>query len=136
MGEMEKKYTRDFTISSEAFRDGHVKLRRHYVGAVVKAESSLMAVDSLRDLSPISRPERPMHQVRALALREAGEPINSPMLSDPVSRLNVVGMSILREPRSLSLLSREETLLAFRHLVKPLGGFFAIFSHSTILQLI
>ena len=133
---MEKKYTRDFTISSEAFRDGHVQLLRHYVSEVVNAESSLMAVDSLRDLSPISRPERPTHQVRALALREAGEPIDSPMLSDPVSRLNVVGMSILREPRSFSLLSREETLLAFRHLVKPLGGFFAIFSHSTILQLI
>jgi hypothetical protein len=58
------------------------------------------------------------------------------MFTNPVSRLNVVRVSILREPRSLSLLGREETLLAFRHLVKPLGGLFPLSSHSTILQLI
>jgi hypothetical protein len=58
------------------------------------------------------------------------------MLPNPVSRLNVVRVSILREPRSFSLLSREVTLLLFRYLVEPLGGFFPLFPHSTILQLI
>jgi hypothetical protein len=58
------------------------------------------------------------------------------MLTNPVSRLNVVRVSILREPRSFSLLRREETLLPFRYLIEPLGGFFAFTSHSTILQLI
>jgi hypothetical protein len=58
------------------------------------------------------------------------------MLTNPVSRLNVVRVSILREPRSFSLLGREETLLAFCNLVEPLGGFFPLFPHSTILQLI
>jgi len=95
-----------------------------------------MAVDSLGDLSPIPGPERPKHQVRALASREAGQPINSPMLTNPVSRPNVVRVSILREPRSFSLLRREEALLVFRDLVEPLGGFFASSSHDTILQLI
>jgi hypothetical protein len=58
------------------------------------------------------------------------------MLTNPVSRLNVVRVSILRKPRSFGLLRREEALLAFRDLVEPLGGFFAPFSHNTILQLI
>ena len=95
-----------------------------------------MAIDSLRDLSSIPGPERPKHQVGAFALRKTGQPIDSPMLTNPVSRLNVVRMSILRKPRSFSLLCREKTLLPFRYLVKPLGGFFPLFSHSTILQLI
>ena len=95
-----------------------------------------MAVDSLCDLFPIPGPERPKHQVRALASRKAGQPIDSPMLTNPISRLNVVRVSILREPRSLSLLRREETLLVLRDFVETLGGFFALFPHSTILQLI
>ncbi len=135
ISEMQNEHAGDFTISPEAFRDGHVQLRRHYVRKVVKAQSSLMAVDSLDDLSPVPGPERPKHQVRALTSRKAGQPIDSPMLTNPVSRLNVVRVSILREPRSLSLLGREETLLAFCNLVEPLGGFFASSQHNTILQL-
>jgi hypothetical protein len=95
-----------------------------------------MAEDSLGGLSPIPRPEGPKHQIRALASRKAGQPIDSPMLTNPVSRLNVVRVSILREPRSFRLLGREETLLPFRYLIEPLGGFFSLFSHITILQLI
>ena len=57
-------------------------------------------------------------------LAESGQPIDSPMLPNPVSRLNVVRVSILREPGSLSLLCREETLLVFRDHVEPPGGFF------------
>ena len=57
------------------------------------------------------------------------------MLTNPVSRLNVVRVSILRKPRSFSLLRREEALLVFRDLVEPLGGFFASVPRNTILQL-
>ena len=95
-----------------------------------------MAVDSLSDLFPIPGPERPKHQVRALASRKVGQPIDSAMLTNPVSRLNVVGVSILGEARSLSLLRREKTLLIFDSLVEPFGGFSASPRHSTILQLI
>jgi hypothetical protein len=112
-----------------------VQLRWHYVRKIVKAQSSLMAVDSLGDLSPIPGPERPKHQVGALASRKACQPIDSSMLTNPVSRLNVVRVSILREPRSFSLLGREETLLVFCNLVEPLGSFFASSRHNTILQL-
>jgi len=136
ISEMQDKYAGDFTISPEASRYNHVQLRRHYVRKIVKAQSSLMAVDSLGSLSPIPGPKRPKHQVRALASRKTRQPIDSPMLTNPVSRLNVVRVRIFRKPRSFGLFGREEALLAFRDLVEPLGGFFASFSHSTILQLI
>ena len=133
---MQDEHAGDFTISPEAPRYSHVQLRWHYVRKVVKAQSCLMAVDSLVGLSSIPGPERPKHQVRALASRKARQPIDSPMLTNPVSRLNVIRVSILREPRSLGLFRREETLLPFRYLVEPLGGFFPLFPHITILQLI
>jgi hypothetical protein len=136
IGEMQNEHAGNFTISPEAFRDSHVQLRRHYVRKVVKAQGGLMTIGCLRCLSPIPRPERPKHQVRAFASRKAGQPIDSPMFAKPVSRLNVVRVSILCEPRSFSLLGREETLLVFCNLVEPLAGFFPLFPHRTILQLI
>ena len=86
--------------------------------------------------APIPGPERLKHQVRTLAPRDGNQPIDSPLLAHPVSRLTVVRVSILRKTQSFGLLRREETLLAFRDLVEPLGGFLALFSHTTILQLI
>ena len=77
-----------------------------------------MAVDSLSGLSPIPGPERPKHEVRALASRKTGQAINSPALTNPVSRVNVIRMSILREPSSFGLLRREETILHFRYLIE------------------
>src|ERR1700686_4453294 len=111
ISEMQNEHAGDFTTSPEASRYSHVQLRWHYVRKIVKAQSSLMAEDSLSGLSPIPGPERPKHQVRAVTTRKAGQPIDSPMLTNPVFRLNVVRVSILREPRSFSLLGREETLL-------------------------
>jgi hypothetical protein len=95
-----------------------------------------MAVDSLRDLSTIPGPEQPKHQIRALASRKAAQPIDSAMLQNPVCRLNMVRVSILRKPDSFSLINKKKTLLIFRNIVEPLGGLFAFFPHSTILQLI
>ena len=133
---MQDKHAGDFTISPEASRYSHVQLRWHYVRKIVKAQGSLMAVDSLGGLSSVPGPERPKHQVRTLASRKAGQPIDSPMLTNPVSRLNVVRMSIFREPGSFGLFGREKALLAFRDLVEPFEGFSACPSHDTILQLI
>jgi hypothetical protein len=136
ISEMQDDHAGDFTISSEAFRHNHVQLRWHYVRKIVKAQSGLMAIDSLGDLSPVTGPKRPKHQVRALASRKAGQPIDPPMFTNPVSRLNVVRVGILREPHSFGLFGREETLLPFRDLVEPPGGLFALVWHSTILQFI
>jgi hypothetical protein len=136
ISEMQDEHAGDFTISPEAFWHSHVQLRRHYVRKIVKAQSCLMGVDSLGDLFAISGPERPKHQVGPLASGKAGQPINSPMLTNPVPRLNVVRVSILREPGSFGLLRREEALLTFCNLIEPLSGFLPFFPHCTILQLI
>jgi hypothetical protein len=136
ISEMQNEHAGDFAVSPEVFRDGHVQLRRHYIGKVVKAQRSLMAVDSLLGLSTIPGPERPKHQIRALASRKAGQPIDSAMFPNPVFCLNVVRVSILREPRSFSLFRREETLLVFSNLVEPFGGLSSLVVHITILQLI
>ena len=133
---MQDEHAGDFTVSPEASRYSHVQLRWHYVRKIVEAQSSLMAVDSLGDLSPVPGPKRPKHQVWALASRKAGQPIDPPMLTNPISCLSVVRVSILRESRSFSLLRREEALLVFRDLVEQLGGLFPVFPHGTILQLI
>jgi len=95
-----------------------------------------MAVDPLGCFSSIPGPERPKHQIRMLASRKVSETINSPVLTNPVSRMHVIRMSILREPSSFSLLRREEPILHFRYLIESLGGCLAGFSHNTILQLI
>jgi hypothetical protein len=105
---MQDKHAGDFTISPEVSRYSHVQLCWHHVRKIVKTQSSLMAVDSLAGLSPIPGPERPKHQVRPLASGKTGQTIDSPMLTNPVSRVNVVGVSILRKPRSFSLLGCEE----------------------------
>jgi hypothetical protein len=136
ISEMQDEHAGDFTISPEASRYRHVQLRWHYVREIVEAQSSLMAVDPLGDLSPIPGPERPKHQVRALASRKARQPIDSPMLTNPITGLNVIRVSILRKPRSFSLLRRKVTLLPFRYLVEPFDGLFAFMFHITILQLI
>jgi hypothetical protein len=120
ISEMQDKRARDFTISAEVSRNSHVQLRWHYVRKIVKAQSSLMAVDSLSGLSSIPGPERPKHQVWALASRKARQPIDSSMLTNPIAGLDVVGVRVLGKTRSLSLLGREKTLLAFCNLVEPL----------------
>ena len=97
ISEMQDKHAGDFTISSEASRYSHAQLRWHYVRKIVKAQSTT-------PLCPIPGPERPNHQVRALASRKAGQPIDFPMLPNPVARVNVVRVSILREPRTLACL--------------------------------
>ena len=133
---MQDEHAGDFTISPETSRYSHVQLRWHYVREIVKAQSSLMAVNSLSGFAPIPGPKGPKHQVWALASWKAGQPIDSPILPSPIPGVKVVRVSILREPGRLSLLCREEALLVFRDLVEPLGGFFASISHNTILQLI
>jgi hypothetical protein len=130
ISKMQNEHARNLAISPETSRYSHVQLCWHYVRKIVEAQSSLMAVDSLGDLSPIPRPERPKHQVRALASRKARQPIDPPMLTNPVSRVNVVRVSVLRESRSFSLLGREEALLSLCYLVEPIGGFFALISHA------
>jgi len=72
ISEMQDKDAGDFTISPEAPWYSHVQLRWHFIRKIVKAQSSLMAVDSLGSLSPIPGPKRPEHQVRTLTSWKTG----------------------------------------------------------------
>lgn len=71
-----------------------------------------------------------------MSLRKAGESIDSPMRTNPIAGLNVIGMRVLCKTGKLGLLRRKEALLAFCDLVEALRSRFAPFSRSTILQLI
>ena len=57
------------------------------------------------------------------------------MLPDPVTDLNVIGMSIFGESRGLRLFGSEETLLLLRGLEQASGCITMGLSHSTILQI-
>ena len=133
---MQDKDAGDFTISPEAPWYSHVQLRWHFIRKIVKAQSSLMAVDSLGSLSPIPGPKRPEHQVRTLTSWKTGEPIDSPMLTNPITDLNVVGMRVLCKAGNLGLLRCKEPPLALCEVVEVLCSRLAPFCHDTILQLI
>lgn len=86
-------------IAPEVSRHGRVQLRGHNVRQFVKAERGFMTVDPLGDFLPVLRPEIPEHKVRSLRCGKIGEPVNSTVLPNPVSRIYVVGMRLLREDR-------------------------------------
>jgi hypothetical protein len=136
ISEMQDKHAGNFAVAPETSRYRQVQLCRHYVRKIVKAHSSLMAVDPLSGFAPIPGPERPKHQVWALASRKASQSIDSSMLTNPITGLDVVGMRVFGKACGLGLLRCKEALLTFGNLVEPLGGFFAFISHGTILQLI
>ena len=50
---MQDEHAGDFTIPPETSGYGHVQLRRHYVRKIIKAQRSLMAINSLGALCPI-----------------------------------------------------------------------------------
>src|ERR1700679_3754497 len=104
----------------------------------MKTERRVMTVCSLGHFLPVLRPEIPQHQVRAFRRREFGEPINSTVLANPVSRLHMVGMHLLGKPRAYRLFCREKSLLRSRHFVKPPSDLYIRirFMHNTIPQLI
>jgi len=122
-------------IAPEVCRHGHVQLRGHDVRQFVKAERGFMTVDPLGDFLPVLRPEIPEHKVRSLRCGKISEPVNSTVLPNPVSRIYVVGMRLLREARPDGLLGREETLLRLSYIIEPSGGLFVGSWHGIIPQL-
>src|ERR1700689_4630254 len=104
----------------------------------MKTERRVMTVCSLGHFLPVLRPEIPQHQVRAFRSREFGEPINSTVLANPVSRLHMVGMHLLGKPCAYRLFCREKSLLRSRHFVKlPSDLYIRIrFTHNTTPQFI
>ena len=93
-----------------------------HVGKFVKAERSLMAVDTLNFFAPVPRPKGPQNEVRAVRRRKLGKSVNAAMLSDPIAGLNVIRVCGLSEPCALRLLGREKSLLGQRVFEEPLRG--------------
>src|SRR5208283_2472304 len=115
---------RNLARPAKRLRYRHVQFRWHEIGKLVQTERRVVAVGSFRNFPPVLRPEIPEHQVRTLGRRKVREPVDPPVLANPVSRLHVVGVGLLREPRPDGLLRREESLLRLSYFVKPALGFF------------
>jgi hypothetical protein len=65
-------------------------------------------------------------------VRRFGQPINTTMLPDPVSALDMIGMGFFRESCPHSLLRSKEPLLRLSCFIQPSCGFFVWSRHSTI----
>jgi len=80
-----------------------------------------MTVNSLADALAIIRPEPPQYQIRPVVLWKMSKAINPTVLANPVSRLHMVGMCILRITGSFGLLRRKKSGLSFRDFIKTVG---------------
>ncbi len=127
--------SRNVAVSPEIGRNGHVELCGIQVRQVVEAQRRLMAVYTLNLFIPVARPECPNDEIRPIGHRKQGEPVNTAVLTDPVSGLDVVGMRVLGESSRLGLLRGEESLLLLGDLKKPPRCFPMRLGHNTILQL-
>ena len=94
-----------------------------------------MAVDALRNFPSVLRPQIPEHEVRALWCREIGEPVDSTVLSNPVSRVHVVRMYLFGEPGPDGLFGCEKALLRLGYFEESPSGFLIRTSHCIIPQL-
>ena len=95
-----------------------------------------MAVDSLGFFAAVSGPEGPLRQVGMVCRREQRKPIDASVLTKPVASMDVIRVSVFGKTRSLSLLCREESLLAFGNLIEPPVRLYAGPGHCTIRQFI
>jgi hypothetical protein len=100
--------------SAKRAGDRHVNPRRHHIGEFVQRESSLVAVDALRFVLPIARPEPPQHQVRSRREWIQSETEDSTVLSDPVANVHMIFALWRGVAESGSLLGREEPALHSR----------------------
>jgi hypothetical protein len=58
---VQNKDARNLAIPAKAHRYSHMEFCRHHVRNIVNAQGSLVAVDTLNDLSTVSRPKGPHH---------------------------------------------------------------------------
>ena len=68
---METKHLRDWSSAAKARWHREIQSCRICVSEIVEAERGLVTVDSCRLVAPVTRPEHPEDQVRAVRLRES-----------------------------------------------------------------
>ncbi len=78
-----------------------------------------MAVDALDVLVAVPGPQRPKDKVRPIGRRKQSEPVDPPVLANPVSGRHMIGMCVFGESGRLSLLGGEVTLLLFSEVEEP-----------------
>ena len=101
----------------------------------MKTKSRIMAVNALGNFLPVLRPQIPEHEVRSLGCRKIGEPVDSAVLSNPVSGVHMVRMHLFGEPRPDGLFGREKALLRLGYFEQSSSGFLVRTRHCIIPQL-
>ena len=125
----------NITVAPEIHRNAHVEFRRTQIRQIVKIKRRLVAVHTLDFLVPVPGPQSPKDEVRPISRRKQSEPVDPPVLADPVPYLDMIGVSVLSEAGCLGLLGGEEPLLLFSELEETPRRFTVRLSHNTILQL-
>ena len=84
----------------------------------MEAERRLVAEDPGWSVAPVTRPEPPEDQVRALGFREAGQLIDSPVFAKPITDADVIDPFVARESERGGLLRGEVAALRLRKLTE------------------
>ena len=119
IGSVKDQNFRDSTVATKMLGTRHVQLRGHDIGKLVKTESGVVTVGALRNFLTILRPKIPEHQIGAFRSGKSREPIDSTVLPDPVSHLNMVGVGFLGNARANGLFGRKKALLGPCCFVQP-----------------
>src|ERR1035437_4964345 len=87
----------NIAVAPEIRRNGHVKLRRIQIRQIVEAERGVVAVYALDFLVPVPGPQRPKDEVGPISRRKQSEPVDTPVLADPVPDLHMIGVRVFGE---------------------------------------
>ena len=108
---MKYKDARNLAVAPEMRRHGHVELRWIQIRKIVQAQRGIVAVYALDFLVPVPGPKGPKDKVGPIRCGKKRQPVDTTVLTDPVSCVYMVGMCVFGETSRLGLLGREKTLL-------------------------
>jgi hypothetical protein len=131
---MEGQNAGNLTVAPEIRRHRDDELSRIQIRQIAQTQRSPMAVHAFDFLVlPVSGPQCPENQIGPIGRRKKTQPMNTAMLSDPVPRVNMVGMCVFGESCWLGLLGCEKALLLRRSLEESARGLQVRLCHNTIL---
>src|SRR5713101_1301312 len=87
----------NIAVAPEIRRYSHVELRRIQIRQIVQAEGRVVAVHTLDFLVPVPGPQCPKDKVRPISRRKQSEPVDPPVLANPVPGLHMIGMCVFGE---------------------------------------
>jgi hypothetical protein len=119
VGTMQYENAGNLAIATEVRRDRHVKLRRIEVRQIIKAQRRVVTVNTLDILISVSGPEGPEDEIRSIGYRKQGEPVDTPVLANPIPSLYMIRVGVFGEASGLRLLGGKKALLLFGALEMP-----------------